>query len=203
MAMLAVAAVAITTVTIFVGATTRAQFSQYVEAGRELRQDRFEQAVIVWGDSNNRTETIDVFSTLPFLTNGTGSDSANFRIRTLGRVNYLEQVHADTSGTNDGEIFRLEIAPDGELVVYQGQEVVGTLYIDPIPTLELELAEQVFFDTINWTLLITSLVAGIAAIALTVILSRRILHPVAALTLAARHMESGDFDQRVKSPCGW
>lgn len=198
MAMLAVAAVAITTVTIFVGATTRAQFAQYVEAGRELRQDRFEQAVIVWGDSNNRTETIDVFSSLPFLTDGTDSDPANFRIRRLGRLAYLEQVNVDTSGANDGEVFRLEIAPDGELVVYQGQEVVGTLYIDPVPTLELELAEQVFFDTINWTLLITSVVAGIAAITLTVILSRRILHPVAALTLAARHMESGDFDQRVK-----
>lgn len=197
MAMLAVAGVAITTVTIFVGATTRAQFAQYVEAGRELRQDRFEQAVIVWGDSNNQTETIDVFSSLPFLTDGTESAPANFRIRRLGRVAYLEQVHVDTTGAFDGEVFRLEIAPDGELVVYQGEEIVGTLFIDPVPTLELQLAEQVFFDTINWTLLITSVVAGIAAITLTVILSRRILHPVAALTLAARHMESGDFEQRV------
>ena len=92
---------------------------------------------------------------------------------------------------------RLELAPDGELSIYQGQEVVGSFFVDPVPTLELELAEQDFFDTINWTLIITSVVAGIAAITLTVILSRRILHPVAALTLAARHMESGDFEHRV------
>jgi len=197
MAMLAVAAVAITTVTIFVGATTRAQFSQYVEAGREIREDRIEQALVVWGESNTTTTGIDVFGSVQFLSEDMQAEAGNFRIRPGGTVLYLEQLNSD-SIANEGEIFRLEIAPDGELVVYQGQEIVGTLLVDPVPTLELQLAEKAFFDTINWTLVITAVVAGIAAITLTVILSRRILHPVAALTLAARRMESGDFEGRVK-----
>lgn len=199
MAMLAVAAVAITTVTIFVGATTRAQFSQYVEAGREIRQGRIEQALVVWGESNTTTVGVgtDVFGSVQFLSDDMQATAGNFRIRPVGTIGYLEEVNSDMIG-NDGEILRLELAPGGELVVYQGQEVVGTLIVDPVPTLELELAEQAFFDTINWTLVITAVVAGIAAITLTVILSRRILHPVAALTLAARRMESGDFEGRVK-----
>lgn len=196
MAMLAVAAVAIATVTIFVGVTTRTQFSQYVEAGREIRQDRLEQALIVWGDSNDTDVNVDLFNTMEFLSGELKLNSDSFRIRTGGTIHYLEEVSGETL-VDQAEILRLELAPDGELVVYQGEEVVGSFFMDPIPALELELAEQAFFDTINWTLLITAVVAGIAAMTLTVILSRRILHPVAALTLAARHMENGDFEQRV------
>ncbi len=198
MAMLAVAAVAITTVTIFVGATTRAQFSQYVEAGRELRQDRLEQAIVMWGDSNTTTTGIDVFGSVQFLSEDLQAEPSNFSLTTVGTIGYLHQLNSNSSFGNQGEILRLELAPDGEMLVYQGQDVVGTLFVDPIPTYELQLAEDAFFKTVNWTLLITAVVAAVAAIALTVILSRRILHPVAALTLAARRMESGDLDQRVK-----
>ncbi|GAB5492214.1 MAG: hypothetical protein Phog2KO_24290 [Phototrophicaceae bacterium] len=198
MAMLAVAAVAIGTVTLFVGATTRAQFSQYVEAGREIRQERFEQAIVIWGDSNTTTTGLDVFGSVQFLSEDLQEEPSNFRIRTVGTIGYLEQLNSDASVGNQGEILRLQLAPDGELLVYQGQEIVGTLFVDPIPAYELQLAEDAFFETINWTLIITAVMAAIAAITLTLILSRRILHPVAALTLAARRMESGDLDQRVK-----
>lgn len=199
MAMLAVAAVAIVTVTIFVGITTRAQFAQYVEAEREIRQERLEEALVIWGDSTS--SVVDVFGSVAFLSDGVHPDAGNFRIRTIGPIGYLEEV-GNTSDPSpiatDGERLRIELAPDGEMQVYQGQEMVGTLFADPIRDYELELAENAFFETVNWTLLITAVVAGVAAIALTMILSRRILHPVAALTLAARRMESGDFDQRVQ-----
>ncbi|MEM9952274.1 MAG: ATP-binding protein [Chloroflexota bacterium] len=197
MAMLAIAAVAIATVTVFVGLTTRAQFSEYVEAGRELRQDRIEQALVIWGDSNDTLAGIEVVGSIRFLSEDMQQvDPSNFRIRTVGTIGYLEEV-GDSVG-NDGETFRLELAPDGEMQVFQGQELVGTVFVDPIPEFELQIAEENFFNTINWTLLITAIVAGGAAIALTVILSRKILHPVAELTLAARRLEGGDFDQRVK-----
>ena len=71
------------------------------------------------------------------------------------------------------------------MLIYHGQEIIGTMFIDPVSDLELELAQNNFMEAINWTLVATSFVAGVAAITLTVILSRRILHPVAALTLAA------------------
>ncbi len=197
LAMLAVAAVTITTVTIFVGATTRAEFYAYVEAGRELRQDRLEQALVIWGDSNTNITGLEVFGSVQFLSDDLQTQTSNYRIRTLGTIAYLEQIGNEPIGSA-GEVLRLELSPDGEMLVYQGQEIVGSVIVDPVPDLELELAERAFFNTVNWTLVITAIVAAGAAIILTVILSRRILHPVAALTLAARRMENGDFDQRVK-----
>lgn len=202
LAMLAIATVTIATVTIFVGVVTRAQFSEYVAAGRELRQDRIEQALVIWGDSNESLTGIEVFGSVRFLSEDLQqSEPTNFRIRTVGTIGYLEQVQAngDANALNeDGDVLRLELSPDGEMQVYQGQDIVGTVFVDPIPEFELQIAEQNFFSTINWTLIITAIIAGSAAITLTVILSRRILLPVAELTRAARRLESGDFAQPVK-----
>jgi signal transduction histidine kinase len=51
---------------------------------------------------------------------------------------------------------------------------------------------------INRALLLAAVVAGLAAVLLTVGLSRRILGPVSTLTAAARRMERGDLSQRVE-----
>jgi signal transduction histidine kinase len=47
-------------------------------------------------------------------------------------------------------------------------------------------------------LLLAAGVAGLAAVLLTLVLSRRILRPVEALTAAAQRMEKGDLSQRVE-----
>lgn len=202
MAMLAVATVAIITVTIFVGITTKAQFSQYIASERELRQARFEEAIVIWGDATSSVE--DVFGSVTFLSEGSSNGSGNFRLQTMGPIGYLEEINlnsdtnTDTVIGNDGEVLRIELAPDGRMLVYQGTDIIGTLVVDPIRDYELTLAENTFVQSLNWTLLITAFVAAVAAIGLTMILSRRILHPVAALTIAIRHMERGDFKHRVK-----
>lgn len=48
------------------------------------------------------------------------------------------------------------------------------------------------------TLLLAALAAGTVGLLLSFAISRRILRPVEALTLAARRMEAGDLDQRVE-----
>lgn len=199
MAMLAVAAVAITTVTIFVGLTTRAQFSRYVATGQELRQERMERAIVEWVDPKTTIPDLEALSSVVFLTENTQLEPGSFRMRMMESVGVIEEVDKSTiaGGGVDGESIALEVAPNGEMLIYHGQEIIGTMFIDPVSDLELELAQNNFMEAINWTLVATSFVAGVAAITLTVILSRRILHPVAALTLAARRMESGDLDQRV------
>ena len=190
MAMLAVAAVAITTTTIFVGLTTRAQFARYVEAGRELREERLQQAMVVWNDGTN-TQDIDPAEFLRFLTDSSAGTGTTVRLDVPS--NTIQTTHEDNTG-----IIRFEVASDGGATVYRGNEIIGTFYVDPISDLALLPAQNAFVETLNWTLLITALLAGLAAIALTVILSRRILHPVAALTIAARRLETGDMTQRVR-----
>jgi len=56
---------------------------------------------------------------------------------------------------------------------------------------------QLALDTINRSLILAAASAGAVALLLTATLSRSIVGPVAALTLAARRMEQGDLSQRV------
>lgn len=197
LAMLAVAAVTITTVTIFVGIAVRSQFERYVEANREIRQQYLERAIVMWVDPQNIDPNLAALNSMEFVTESSQPEPGSFRIRIEGNVGILEEIDSNTPML-EGDILRLELSPTGEMLIYQGTEIVGRLQVDPVSELELNIAAEAFFDTVNWTLLITAVMAGIAAITLTVILSRRILHPVAALTLAARRMERGDLDQRVK-----
>jgi signal transduction histidine kinase len=88
------------------------------------------------------------------------------------------------------------------------REIVG--YSDaqaaiPVPNITIMRARGPGFDpiqagfigTVNRSLLLAAGAAGLAALLLTVALSRRILGPVTALTAAARKMEKGDLSQRV------
>jgi two-component system sensor histidine kinase BaeS len=55
-----------------------------------------------------------------------------------------------------------------------------------------------FLTSLNRTLLLIAVAAGLGAVLLILGLSRRILAPVEALTEAARRMEAGDLSQRVE-----
>ncbi len=203
MSMFAVAAVVILTVTIVAGTGTRAEFSRYVETGRELREERLQQVVVVWAE-NNQNPLMENLSALQYLTNsspGVSLDETNLRFHALGTVEMLESLSADSAG-DPGELIRFEAAPDGDVLIYQGQKQVGNFYMDPMNELELLPAQMNFMETVNWTLLVAAILAAGVAVTLTVILSRRVLHPVAALTQAARRMESGDLSQRVQVHSG-
>ncbi len=55
-----------------------------------------------------------------------------------------------------------------------------------------------FLGSVNRSLILAVVAAGLVAILLTWLLSRRILRPVEALTVAARNMEKGDLSKRVE-----
>ncbi len=194
-AMIAVAAVAIATTTIFVSFSTRAQFTRYVEAGRELRLERVQEAVVMWINPDEALESFNDLAELQVLSDGTNPDPGSFQFRPLGTVGLLEATDGNVPLT--GEMTRFAISPDGTAIIYQGNEAVGTLIIDPVSEMEWATAQNEFVETVNWTLLITAILAGLAAVVLTVILSRRILQPVAELTHAVRRLGGGDLSQRV------
>lgn len=76
-------------------------------------------------------------------------------------------------------------APFKVIIAPQGGQVLGA-------------SEQGFIKSVNISLLLAVAAAGLAALLLTLFLSRRILRPVEALTAAAHKMEGGDLSQRVK-----
>ena len=57
---------------------------------------------------------------------------------------------------------------------------------------------RAFLSSLNRTLLLVTVVAGVIAVLLSLFLSRRILGPVEALTAAARRMGGGDLSERVE-----
>ncbi len=75
---------------------------------------------------------------------------------------------------------------------------VGRLYLLPLTPQRGASDEEVFVGSVNRSLVIAALVAGLAALLLTVLLSRRVLGPVESLTEAVRHMERGDLTRRVE-----
>lgn len=85
-------------------------------------------------------------------------------------------------------------------ITYQGSQV-GTVYLNPGPSAEAT-GETAFLSSVNRSLLLSAGISALLALLLTVILSRRILGPIEALTRAARAMERGDLGQRVRVESG-
>ena len=77
---------------------------------------------------------------------------------------------------------------------------IGILYINPRVSPEVDLASlHIVYRTIGRFFIWGGLLAVAIALLLTFVLSRRILAPVKALTVAARRLGKGDFSQRVYS----
>jgi signal transduction histidine kinase len=70
---------------------------------------------------------------------------------------------------------------------------------NPNPVLGRILANAGFADVINRLVLLSAGMAAIISIVFTLILTRRMLQPVRALTVAAHKMEDGDLSIRVKA----
>jgi signal transduction histidine kinase len=72
---------------------------------------------------------------------------------------------------------------------------IGYLYIDPATG--PSAADIAFVSAINRSVLLGALLAGLAAVLITLGLSSRILRPIERLTVAAQRMEKGDLAVRV------
>ena len=79
-----------------------------------------------------------------------------------------------------------------------GGSEVGSLYLLPLGPERESTDEEVFVGSVNRSLVAAALVAGVAALLLTVLLSGRILGPVERLTEAVRHLERGDLTRKVE-----
>jgi signal transduction histidine kinase len=105
-------------------------------------------------------------------------------------------VLADSELTLNGQSFP-EDWTGREIPVIVGNQPMAIVYESPGP--EGESGEAGGFEsTVGSSLLWAALIAGAVTLVLTFFLSRRILHPISALTSAARKLGRGDLSQRVK-----
>lgn len=104
------------------------------------------------------------------------------------------KVVNDSERTLIGRLVGAEWSSPSAIIFSRGVPV-GSMYIDPV-TGPSE-ADTAFLTAVNRSVLIGALIAGLAAVLVTLALSARILRPVERLTVAAQRMEKGDLAVRV------
>jgi len=105
-------------------------------------------------------------------------------------------VVADSAGSLLGERYYPD-SPGRTILTPWSKKNLGTLFISPsssVDPISLWRVSGPIKQYIIWG----ALIAGGIALSITFFLSRRILAPVRALTLAAKRLGSGDFSQRVE-----
>jgi signal transduction histidine kinase len=109
------------------------------------------------------------------------------------------EVIADSTGAAPGKQYDLNSLPSSPLRLPGGGGMAGTVYLTPEVRFEAGTAAlEILYHQIGLFFLLGGCLAIIVALLVTVFLSRRILAPVKALTIAAKHLGKGDFSQRVR-----
>ena len=172
-------------VTAFV-ATQRAlgEFQNYIQETGSLRFHRFTEILSqVYGQSSNW-------------------GGAQAEVERMAQISGQRVLVADEQGTIVGDsehkLAGQTVNPGwarfGSGIEWQDRRV-GTLYVNPVAGPDpIDLA---FISALNRSVLLGALVAGVAAILVTLVLASGILRPVERLTAAARLMKTGDLSVRV------
>jgi len=125
-------------------------------------------------------------------------------VEQMGELYSREIVLADNSDTvvaaTEVELVGGELTPDsaGEIISLPwSRKPLGTLYLGPQTPLD-PISAWRLYGPIHGAVLGGLLIGGGAALAITFLLSRRILKPIKALTVAAGRFGRGDFSRRLK-----
>jgi signal transduction histidine kinase len=178
--------VAVGVVAFLASRATTGEFQRYVERGGIMRYQRFE-----------------MFLARHYMRNRSWS-GAQALVEQMGQITGERIILADEGGrivadsANKliGQMVGQNWANPAALIVDRGVPV-GAIYANPLGPAD-DPEREAFLVGINRALLLAAGVAGLAAVLLTLVLSRRILRPIEALTAAARRMEKGDLSQRVE-----
>jgi signal transduction histidine kinase len=185
-ALILVIVVAVGVVAFLASRATTGEFQRYVERGGTMRHQRFEMFLVGYYTQNRS------WSGVQPLVEQIGQITGE-------RVVLADeggQIVADSANKLVGQTAGQDWAEPVGFVVHRGVPV-GAVYANPLGPAD-DPQREVFLAGINRALLLAAVVAGLAAVVLTVGLSRRILRPVETLTAAARRMEKGDLSQRVE-----
>jgi signal transduction histidine kinase len=105
------------------------------------------------------------------------------------------EVLADSSHSLIGRKLNITLSKPFAAFLIDGKPILA--YAEPLDTPQVTLAQEQFTTSVNRSILLAIVVGSLAAIILTLTISKSILSPVEALITAARKMEKGDLSQRV------
>ena len=185
-ALIIVIVVAVGMVAFLASRATTGEFQRYVERGGTMLHQRFEMYLAGYYVRNRS------WSGVQPLVEQIGQITGERTVLADGEG----QVVADSANKLTGQTVTQDWAAPVALIRQRGV-LVGAVYVNPLGPAD-DPQREAFLASINRALLLAAVVAGLAAVLLTVGLSRRILKPVETLTAAARRMERGDLSQRVE-----
>lgn len=178
--------VAVETIAMFARHAANSEFQRYLQRGSVQRDKRFDATFGMYYAENGSWNGIQP------LVERMGQAFG----QRLVLVDPSGLVIADSARALLGQGIAADWPPPAAVVTSRGTPV-GAIYLRPA-ALEPQ-PETSFFAGVDRWLLGAVLASGAVAIVLTLVLSRRILSPVSALTAAARKMEAGDLSQRVQN----
>jgi len=181
--------------------TTR-QFYRYVQYDDASRMERFAAVLATYYQEQSNWNEVqpllhqmsEISGSRIALVDNSGNVIAASSDDLLG-----EQLEVSNTGRVEvtvwlmGEDERTALIRDGTLPVAQrSDQLVGSIYVD-----ENNPQQTRFTSTVNRTLLLSVIMAGLTAMLLMIVLTRRIFFPIYALTRAANAMEKGNLKFRV------
>ena len=184
-AFIAVILVTIGAISIFVGQSTLAEIRRFEEYREQILATRLEFELARYYYRVGSWEGIQ-----PFMSH-------------IGNLYGQHIIMTDADGTvvadSEGDLLGQQHHPDlpGRTISSPRAEgTVGTLYVSALPSTD-PISLWRLFGPIKQYVLWGCLIAGGIALAITFLLSRRILSPIKALTEAAKGLGKGDLSQRV------
>jgi signal transduction histidine kinase len=184
LATIVVVLIAVGVTALVVGRSTAGAFQRYVQRGGEDRYFRFATALsrtygttLDWSDIQPEVERLSQLS---------------------GQRVVVANVQGVIVGDSDNKLVGKPVVtnwppPSAALVV--DRRPIGFLFVDPVAG--PPPADVAFLSGVRRSLLFGMLIAGAAAVLITLVLSGRIVRPVEDLTKAAQRMEKGDLSARV------
>jgi signal transduction histidine kinase len=188
MALILVIAVAVGVVALSASRATTGEFQRYVERGGMMRHQRFERFLAGHYMRNRNWSGVQ-----PLVEQMGQITGEQIVLADAGG-----QIVADSAEKLVGQTVARDWAEPVALIVDRGVPV-GAVYTNPLGPAD-DPQRAAFLASVNRAVLLAAVVASLAAVLLTLGLSRRILGPIEALTTAARRMEKGDLSQRVEVP---
>ncbi len=191
LAQLLVVLVALGTIVLLASRATQSEFQRYLDRGSVQRMGRFEAAFGAYYVEQGSWEGVQpliervaqAFGERLVLVDATGTVVADSTRQLLGTALGAK-------------------SPGSVTIIICNGVPVGALHSMAAAEPPAPGFEAFFLASVNRWLFQGVLVACLAAVALSLALSRQVVKPIAALTTAAREMEKGDLTQRVQHVSG-
>jgi signal transduction histidine kinase len=135
-------------------------------------------------------------------------EDMQYLLEGMARTSRARFVLADLQGNvladSLGELIGAQIDPKSSrpFAAFLIERKPVLAYLVPLEETGVEEVEARFITSVNRSLWVAIVSAGLVALALTLLLSRSLLGPISALTSAAQAMEKGDLSQRVAVKSG-